>query len=341
MNSTDETFRIFCIILTYGDRFEQLKRVVDELLYHDVEKIIIVDNNSTKTIYNKIREIIIANNSKISVINFERNIGTAKALSAAFKLAYGDKSCDFISILDDDNLISVSYFENLKSFWVNNELYGTKEKVMLSGFRMNKSTYVDAIQNNYDWIGLNDPNNYWGFHLKDIVKIVLRRLSSTDSFNINKYKTKEVNNSAWGGMFFHKSLIDKIGLPNEDYFIFLDDYEFSHRIKSCGGKIFLLLNCLIKDIDCKSYSNYSRFTNLIRFEKPERVYYAARNHFVYGRKFRCNSVLFFYMNVIVFIKIVFFFSLFNLNFSNFKRILIAIFDGINGNLGENKDFALN
>ena len=166
-----------------------------------------------------------------------------------------------------------------------------------------------------------------------------RRLTSTDPININKYKAKEVNNSAWGGMFFHKSLIDKIGLPNEDYFIFLDDYEFSHRINSFGGKIYLLPNCLITDIDYKSYSNYSRFTNLIRFEKPERVYYAARNHFVFERKYRCNNVLIFYLNVIAFIKIGFFFSLFNLNFSNFKTILIAIFDGIKGNLGENKDFA--
>ena len=141
-------------------------------------------------------------------------------------------------------------------------------------------------------------------------------------------------------MFFHKSLIDKIGLPSEDYFIFLDDYEFSHRVKLVDGKLYLLPNCLIKDIDQISYSNYSRFTNLVRFEKRERVYYAARNHFVFEKKYRCKNLLLFYLNVFAFIKIVFFFSLINFNFATFQVIILAILDGVNEKLGENKKFPL-
>lgn len=341
MNSASENFRICCIIITYGDRGEILSKVVNEVLLQNVCRIILIDNNSSKGSNNQIQKLSVSNSSRISLLHFDHNIGTAKAMSAGFKLAYDDKDCDFISILDDDNLIDRNYFENLRSFWITNKLDGTKEKVILSGFRINKSTYVDAIRNNHDWIGLNCVNNYWGFHLKEILKIVNRRLNLTDSFNINNYKAKEVNNSAWGGMFFHKSLIDKIGLPNQDYFIFLDDYEFSHRIKSIGGKIFLLPNCLITDIDHYSYSNYSRFTTLVRFENAERVYYAARNHFVFARKYRCKNLFVFYLNVFVFIKIVFLFSLLNLNFSNFKTILKAIFDGIKEKLGKHKDFALN
>ena len=184
MNSTTEHFRICCIIITYGDRGEILSKVVNEVLVQNVCKIILIDNNSSKESKNKIQALSISNSSKISISHFDRNIGTAKAMSEALKLAHEDKDCDFISILDDDNLIDVNYFKNLRSFWKINKLNSTKEKVMLSGFRINKSTYVEALRNNYDWIGLNRENNYWGFHLKEIMKIVNRRLKLTDLFNI-------------------------------------------------------------------------------------------------------------------------------------------------------------
>ena len=153
MNSKSENFRICCIIITYGDRGEILSKVVNQVLLQNVCKIILIDNNSSKESKNKIQALSVSNSSRISISHFDRNIGTAKAMSAALKLAHDDKDCDFISILDDDNLIDGNYYENLRSFWINNELDVTKEKVMLSGFRLNKSPYVDALQNNYrlDW----------------------------------------------------------------------------------------------------------------------------------------------------------------------------------------------
>ena len=184
MNSKSENFKICCIIITYGDRSDILSKVVNQVLLQNVCKIILIDNNSSKESKNKIQALSVSNSSRISISYFDRNIGTAKAMSVALKSAYEDKNCDYISILDDDNLIDSDYHENLETFWRANKLDATKGKVILSGFRINKSTYVEALRNNYDWIGINSENNYWGFHLKEIRKMANRRLNLTDSFNI-------------------------------------------------------------------------------------------------------------------------------------------------------------
>lgn len=331
---------IICILLTYGNRGSVLQKVVNAILSQHVEKIIIVDNNSSAAAKNVIQEIYNSNSTRIQIIHNKKNIGTARALTAAMQKAIEDQSFQFISILDDDNLICENYFDKIKSFWVENKLDEHKEKVLLSGFRINKNTYTRAVIYNQNWVGVADENNYWGFHIKNIFKIGFNRIKPKVNFKAENYEPVKINNSAWGGMFFHKNLIHKIGLPNTDYHIFLDDYEYSVRLAKAGGNIFLLPQCIITDIDEPTSEKYSRFTNLVKFENPSRVYFAARNHFVFERKYRCINPIIFYINVLSFIKIVSWFSIFNFNFTNFRTIVTAVYDGIKNNLGENKNFPL-
>ncbi|WP_204327509.1 hypothetical protein, partial [Stenotrophomonas maltophilia] len=53
----------------------------------------------------------------------------------------------------------------------------------------------------------------------------------------------------YGGLLIPRCLLDKIGLPLEDMFLYIDDIEFSYRITSGGGNIFIVPDSKILDID--------------------------------------------------------------------------------------------
>ena len=61
-----------------------------------------------------------------------------------------------------------------------------------------------------------------------------------------KYFTKS---PPYGGLFFHRSIIDIIGLPDTNYFLYGDDFDFSYRITKKGGKIFLVTQSVIEDLE--------------------------------------------------------------------------------------------
>ncbi|MEM4965125.1 MAG: hypothetical protein QXT13_13345 [Pyrobaculum sp.] len=55
----------------------------------------------------------------------------------------------------------------------------------------------------------------------------------------------------YGGMFFHKKLIDTIGYLDERFYVYDDDIEWTYRITHKGGAIYLVLSSIVLDIDDK------------------------------------------------------------------------------------------
>ncbi len=94
-----------------------------------------------------------------------------------------------------------------------------------------------------------------------------------------KYPYGELYAAPYGGMFFHKELIKTIGLPDVKMVLYYDDYEFSHRIIKNKGKIYIIRESIIKDIDKSWHITQSGFAILkIASEKNHvRLYYSIRN----------------------------------------------------------------
>ncbi len=55
------------------------------------------------------------------------------------------------------------------------------------------------------------------------------------------------------GLFFHKDLIEKIGLPDESYFLYVDDFDFTYRITKAGGEIWMVTNSHLHDLESSFY----------------------------------------------------------------------------------------
>jgi len=96
----------------------------------------------------------------------------------------------------------------------------------------------------------------------------------------NEYK--KVDSWMFVGFFIPKKVIEKVGFPRSDFFIYHDDSEYAYRIIKKGYKIIKVKKSLINHKDYNKRENIQKnfFRKTIQFPKiPDwRMYYLVRNH---------------------------------------------------------------
>ncbi|HHW21066.1 glycosyltransferase [Thermodesulfovibrio thiophilus] len=327
---------IFVVTVTYGNRFHLLKKVIDSALSEGVAKVIVVDNNSVPESRAKLREYEKKLGSqKIKVIYLGDNYGSAGGFKRGLEEAYNDSECEFIWLLDDDNQPQKDSLKVLYEFWDNLEDENKEKKVSLLSYRKDRVAYKEAVMTNNPNLVLGRKNSFLGFHIADLPKKVLRRFKR--KFGIRKFKEDKnikfgkVSVAPYGGIFFHKNLIDSIGYPNEKFYLYADDHEWSYRITKNGGSIYLILDSLVNDIDTSwnISRNNETSVSIIATGSDFRVFYSIRNRVFFETKNLVESNIIYKLNI--------YFYLFLLFIANSKKYLLiknAIRDGREGKLGK-------
>ncbi|NLV97505.1 MAG: glycosyltransferase [Desulfovibrionales bacterium] len=152
---------IFAVTVTYGNRFYLLKQVVDRALTEGVQKVIVVDNKSDKESREQLKlyEQWLGKD-KIKVLYLDDNCGSAGGFKRGLEEAYTDASCDYILVLDDDNLVgknSISKILNVFSY-----LERLENNYMLSFYRDLRDDNKKIVETG--WIKRYLPNNFLGFN---------------------------------------------------------------------------------------------------------------------------------------------------------------------------------
>jgi GT2 family glycosyltransferase len=305
-----------CIILTYQNRYKFLIKVVKRVVSENISKIIIIDNNSNPSSKVKIQELS-KFYSCVEVIHFKRNMGTAYAIKYALKIVKKIKNISFVWILDDDNLpkigskkLLIKYFNNLKKNF----------NYVFTPIRYRLPQYQKYLKGNYNFKFYE--NNFIKFNfLRAILKFfAIKKKTKT----LNKYQVKT---APYGGLFFHKSLLNKVGYPNVKMNTYSDDLEYTFRMSKKKCRILLCKSYLVYDID-KTFGEKNYFQKNFNEKK---IYLQLRNHTFFSRRFITN--LFIYKANMYFFIVYFIIK----NFYNvidpiffFKRVCIilkAINDG--------------
>lgn len=299
--------KVTVVTVTYGNRFKYLKQVIDSLKEQDVDKIVIVSNGSDEESLNKLRELI-SKTSCIELIDLEENTGSANGFHEGIKYAC-DNGDEYIWLLDDDNKPKKNSLKVLKEEWVNLINEYTYESLALLSYRNDRKIYSDAINFGNPRLMLGTDNSFLGFNLFD----------KTKSFFI-KTKIKEIMDkdkgvvsvAPYGGLFFHRSLITKIGLPDIGYYLYGDDYDFTYRITKNNGKIFLIKRSEIIDLETsfhliKNKGFNSRYFNT---DSKNRIFYSVRNGIVFEQNFVTNKFIYL-INAGFYLVVIFMLLLFN------------------------------
>lgn len=334
-----EPTSVCAIILAYGSRKDQLKKVLAELIEQKVGHVIVVANAVIKNTLQMLYELSKIHEGKIEILISNENIGSAGGYNLGLNEAY-KKSHDFLWLLDDDNLPQKDALtELLKSFSIHNHSI-KPDKLILQSLRESLPEMKEIVRRGCS-PALPIPASFIGFHVMKVWDMFFSKLSSDKdkscSLSNNKNETIRLHSAPYGGLFFHKDVLKTLGFPNPLFFLYADDFAYTLNFTSQGGSILLVPNSRIIDLEPVWNATGSSIYNIYRRLKiltPEKVYYEVRNRIFIGRRIFPGHLLMYLVNKYLYLLALGFLTLYYRRFDRFRLILCAIHDGEQGFLGK-------
>lgn len=324
--------KVCVVTVTYGNRFQYLSQVVDAAFREGADNVVIVENGVSEESHLKIIERY-SNEKRVIIKNLLENTGSAGGFYNGIKTAIEETDCEYIWLLDDDNVPLQNSLNQLKKTFGNfGEL--EKNKTLLFSLRlpegyyrlimMRKNKRIETSVKFDSFIGLSIeklPKYFFKFITEQLLRKTKndRKLDTFEelvqklSFEINNFPLLIPSSyGPYGGSFFNRNILNYIGLPNVAFYLYADDIEWTYRITKIGGQIFLCTRSFVYDIIPSWSQNQSNIVSSLIHSEIKRLYYVTRN------------LLYFYENN--FVKNRFKYSLNKFVFSKIVYLLLRIKD---------------
>lgn len=327
--------KIGIVIVTYWSRKELLKNTIYSALKNNPYKIIIVDNNCDYDVEWFLKKTFIAEKEKITIIKNKENKWSAWWIYDGLKhIQDNEKNIEYILLLDDDNIITDQnwlkiFFETYEQ--IKKEKSINNNKLCLMGHR----EYIS--RNLYKYINekyiLYPKNDFLSFDIFYKIKNIF--------FKEKKIDKKKIYKIPYGfrwGLFFHKDIIQTNGLPNQKYYLYCDDVDFTLRFTLWWGQIYYIPGIRIKDLE---YSFWDNKTPNPLFDKSTlKIYYTIKNRAYIDKHILKKTSFKYKINKrIIFLGIGILWIL-TLKFKRVKLIFSAIDDGAKWNIWPKNGFYL-
>ena len=205
-------------------------------------EIIVVDNNSPDHSGKNLSQL-----EGIRFLQMEENLGFAAGNNRGIEVALSD-GCEYVMLLNNDTVIDPNMIETLIS-------------------RANENTVVVPKMYYFDVEGRKDILWYAGGILK---------YKSSDGIHIGgkqedskQYSIgREVTFATGCCMMIHRTILEKVGLLREEYFMYCEDTDYSIRLNKSNVRILYVPNAkLWHKVSSSSGGEMSKFI----------VYYVVRN----------------------------------------------------------------
>jgi rhamnopyranosyl-N-acetylglucosaminyl-diphospho-decaprenol beta-1,3/1,4-galactofuranosyltransferase len=246
--------RVCAVVVTYN-RKELLGICLQALKdqEHKLDGIIVVDNASTDGTPEFMNEKF----PDIELVELPENIGGSGGFHAGVKAAY-EQGYDWLWLMDDDCRPALDCLEKLYAQAV-------------------PGAVVIPVQQ-----GKHGPHGILGWQDGNYVDLdVESKIPLNGSRAGRKRPTKELLFTFVGPLISRK-VVDKVGLPHPDYFIWFDDFEYAMRIRRYMKHRFIVVE------DAKIFHDpgiHQQEVRLLGIGKPKlratyavwRSYYMARN----------------------------------------------------------------
>jgi GT2 family glycosyltransferase len=254
------------IIISYNVN-NYLLNCLDKIIYKKNTEFIIIDNNSKDGSYSSIKQKY-HNKKNVNIIKNKKNVGFAKAVNQGLKIALGQK----VLLLNPDTIPSIQAIKKLELF-----IDKTKKAGLVGGkmiHAVNKTVNGTCVDKPTFLIGLFEFTN-----LKKIFKnnIFSKKFYYKDCF-VNKPKI--VYGLSGGFLMFKKSLINKIGYFDNNYFMYLEDVDFGIRFRKAGYKNYYLPNAKIRH-NSGSSSKHNKYRINVNAWKNSRNYFFKKHSNTY------------------------------------------------------------
>lgn len=250
---------------------------------------------------------------------------------------------DSIILIDNNSTDGTDKFLEQKGYFENQVIDYVKLSENIGG----AGGFYEGIKRGYDdgfdWFWLMDDD---AIPCNDAVEKFLRKIKKDKkilAFTSKIIQSKSdklegcsglemVNSWTFVGCGFNKKIIESIGFPRKDFFIYYDDLDYSRRVIDSGFEIYLINDSLIyhKDWNQKNTIHLNILFKRISIARiPEwRIYYLIRNNILMYKWVDLGK----YNAIWVGFKMVVKYSF--LGFSFFKIAFLGLIHGIFGLSGK-------
>lgn len=204
-------------------------------------------------------EIIVVDNSKDNTgYSGGNNKGIRQALAGG---------AEAVLILNDDTKVDKSFISEITKASNDKEAGLIAPKIYFyPGFEFHKDRYKPKELGKVIWYagGMIDWDNCLGVH------------RGVDEVDRGQYQIKEKTGFATGcAVLIKREVFEKIGLYNEDYFLYLEDLDFSVRVIKAGFKIIYQPGAVVWHKNAQSGG----------FRSGIHDYFFTRNRLLFGSKY--------------------------------------------------------
>lgn len=282
---------IAALLVTYGSRWDYLRRVIAKLRDDgNVSGVVVVDNASSNPVVRLVEESGFS--SFVDVISNEQNVGSAKAFAQGLRRLIESGRFTHVYMLDDDNEPQQNAISHLIAL---QKLSGERSAQL--SLRRDRVEFAQAELNRRPV--KHRPNSFMGY---EIIAAIKKRVKprATEGRMPDEARSVLVDYAPYGGLFLPLSVIEEVGLPKESFVLYVDDHEFTTRIARAGIPIRLCFDSVVEDLEkswhlTKSKNNIPPLLSTASSEF--RVYYSVRNRVAFERDYLVESRPLYLLNV--------------------------------------------
>lgn len=253
---------IAAVVVTFNRKALLIKNIESLFLQtrYDVLDIIIIDNASTDGTREALSEYIIKN--KIIYKNTGYNLGGAGGFNFGVKYA-AELGYKYLWLMDDDTIPKANCLENL--------ICAAKELNYKFGFLASNVLWKD-----------------------DSVCLMNRQKFYNKTIDPNNYENNliQVTQASFVSIFFSVQIVQKVGLPIKDFFIWGDDVEYTRRI----GINYKIPCYMVKNSEVNHYMAVNIGSNIAVdiSERISRYRFAYRNEFYIFRREGTKGLVYYF-----------------------------------------------
>lgn len=208
--------KLHLVVVTFN-RCQLLKKCLDSLIAQSgeqIEKIWVIDNASTDETEFVMKSYTASFPSLFTYCKQSENLGGSGGFSLGMKLAF-EAGAHWVGLLDDDVLFAPDCLQQLSRF--------TDKYKCLIGVRESMSgELAEYAALNYD---LKNPFR---------VNPKTATIASTYKNRAAMPEVCPIDGASFEGFFVERSVIEKVGFPFAEYFIFSDDFDYTIRVRKAG-----------------------------------------------------------------------------------------------------------
>lgn len=281
----EQCSRTYAILLCFGDRGSYLPSIVRRLMEMDIGHILLVTNAvSGKTA--ETADMLCREYDTVSREDIPDNSGSAGGYARGLRTAStSDPRFHFFWLLDDDNLPEPDCLLRLLVAYRSKRVDDVTSAPVMVAARPGQGIHTHRVLRGEPWKRLTPmASSFLGFHWKRIPRylfsLLRRKATYADRYQQGLTGSRpvvQIAHTYYGGMLLPRSIVRSAGYPNERFFLYADDTEYSYRIAD-HTIIYMVGDAVIHDLDIPWYARgeANRFVKMLAGEAA-RVYYIVRN----------------------------------------------------------------